>query len=81
MSTGRKPRPRTGAGERLYQLRMRSGMTLSAASAKWGMSEHAISRYELGYEMIKSSKAVQIARTEGVSLDWLFALSDERERA
>lgn len=81
MKRGAKPKERrTPEGARLYALRTGRGMTLAEASAKWGITEQCLSRYELGYELAKSSAALRIARLEGVSLDWLYALSDERER-
>lgn len=77
MIRGRKVKERTGAGARLYALRMHLNLSGAQASERWGISVECINRYELGRELIKSDRAVRIAQMEGVSLDWLFALSDE----
>ena len=74
IGTGLAKRRMTPAGERLFQLRKRKKLTLQQASEKWGISLGALDRYELGHELLKSDKAVRIARIEGVSLDWLFAM-------
>ncbi len=72
---------RTPEGIRLYTLRRDAHMTQQEAAQKWGISAQALNRYELGYELMRSSIAVHIARVEGVSLDWLFALSEVKTRA
>lgn len=74
---GRKVKERTGAGARLYALRMHLQLTGAQAAERWGISAECINRYERGHELIKSDRAVRIAQMEGVSLDWLYGLSDE----
>ena len=74
---GRKVKERTGAGARLYALRMHLHLTGAQAAERWGISAECINRYELGRELIKSDRAVRIAQLEGISLDWLYGLSDK----
>lgn len=74
---GRRVKERTGSGARLYALRMHMRLTGVQAAERWGISAARLNRYELGKELIKSDRAVRIAQLEGVSLDWLYGLSDE----
>lgn len=71
----------TPEGRRLCALRKELGLTMSAAAARWGMSEQMLSRYEMGCELVKSKTAIRIAELEGVSLDWLFARTETRATA
>lgn len=71
----RKVQERTSpSGRRLYELRLRNGWTIAEAGKHWGVTGESIRRYEMGIELIKSDRAIRIALSEGVSLDWLYAM-------
>lgn len=73
--TERKVQERTTpAGARLYALRVKRGWTMEEAGKHWGINRETLRRYERGIELIKSDKAIRIARSEGVTLDWLYAM-------
>lgn len=81
MKRGAKPKERTTpVGKRLFTLREEQGLTLDQAAERWGISKASLARYETGLDFLPSKAAIRIARVEGVTLDWLFAMDERRVR-
>lgn len=81
MKRGAKPKERTTpVGKRLFTLREEQGLTLDQAAERWGISKVSLARYETGLDFLPSKAAIRIARVEGVTLDWLFAMDERRVR-
>ena len=77
MKRGAKPKERTTQiGKRLFDMREERGLTLDQAAERWGISKASLARYETGLDFLPSKAAIRIARAEGVSLDWLFAMDE-----
>lgn len=77
MKRGAKPKERTTQiGKRLFDMREKRGLTLDQAAERWGTSKASLERYETGRDFLPSKAAIRIARVEGVTLDWLFAMDD-----
>jgi len=63
-------------GRRIKACRLRIGMTQEQFAKSIGVSDGAISSYELGDTLPSIKNAIQIARLSGVTLDWLFTGSE-----
>lgn len=59
-------------GERIYNLRKKSGLSQEDFADKLGVSRQAVSKWETGQSVPDSEKASAIAKFFGVSLDWLI---------
>lgn len=59
-------------GERIYNLRKKSGMSQEEFADKLGVSRQAVSKWETGQSVPDSEKAAAIGAYFGVSLDWLI---------
>ena len=62
----------------LKQLVDSSGLTVKAFSERVGLTPPAISRYLSGDRKPELSPVVRIARSFGVSVDWLLGLSESK---
>lgn len=58
-------------GERIYNLRKKSGLSQEEFADKLGVSRQAVSKWETGQSVPDSEKASAMARFFGVSLDFL----------
>lgn len=59
-------------GERIYNLRKKSGLSQEEFADKLGVSRQAVSKWETGQSVPDSEKAAAIGAFFGVSLDWLI---------
>ncbi len=59
-------------GERIYNLRKKSGLSQEEFADKLGVSRQAVSKWETGQSVPDSGKAAAIGAFFGVSLDWLI---------
>lgn len=59
-------------GRRIKLARDRSGLTQEQLGKELGVSDGAISSYELGDTLPSIKNAIALAKIFGVSLDWLF---------
>ncbi|MDE6075429.1 MAG: helix-turn-helix domain-containing protein [Clostridia bacterium] len=59
-------------GERIYNLRRKSGLSQEEFAIKLGVSRQAVSKWETGQSVPDSEKAAAIGAYFGVSLDWLI---------
>lgn len=59
-------------GERIYNLRKKSGLSQEEFADKLGVSRQAVSKWETGQSVPDSEKAAAIGSFFGVSLDWLI---------
>ena len=59
-------------GERIYNLRKKSGLSQEEFADKLGVSRQAVSKWETGQSVPDSEKAAAIGAYFGVSLDWLI---------
>ncbi|MDE7257585.1 MAG: helix-turn-helix domain-containing protein, partial [Clostridia bacterium] len=59
-------------GERIYNLRKKSGLSQEEFADKLGVSRQAVSKWETGQSVPDSEKAAAMAKFFGVSLDWLI---------
>lgn len=59
-------------GERIYNLRKKSGLSQEEFADKLGVSRQAVSKWETGQSVPDSEKAAAIGTFFGVSLDWLI---------
>ena len=62
----------SGFGERIYNLRKKSGLSQEEFADKLGVSRQAVSKWETGQSVPDSEKAAAIGAFFGVSLDWLI---------
>lgn len=60
-------------GERIYNLRKKSGLSQEEFADKLGVSRQAVSKWETGQSVPDSEKAAAIGAFFGVSLDWLIS--------
>lgn len=65
-------------GKRLRNLRELHGLTQTELSKATGISFKAISHYELNRRDVDSETAVKFAEFFGVSLDYLYGLSNSK---
>lgn len=65
--------------ERFKQCRLDAGLKQAAAAKLSGISQQAISAYENGSREPHMSAIIALARTYGVTLDYLCGLVDERD--
>lgn len=61
-----------GFGERIYNLRKKSGLSQEEFADKLGVSRQAVSKWETGQSVPDSEKAAAIGAFFNVSLDWLI---------
>ena len=59
-------------GERIYNLRKKSGLSQEEYADKLGVSRQAVSKWETGQSVPDCEKAAAMAKFFGVSLDWLI---------
>ena len=59
-------------GERIYNLRKKSGLSQEEFADRLGVSRQAVSKWETGQSVPDSEKAAAIGAFFGVSLDWLI---------
>lgn len=59
-------------GERIYNLRKKSGLSQEEFADKLGVSRQAVSKWETGQSVPDAEKAAAIGAFFGVSLDWLI---------
>lgn len=64
-------------GERLKTRRTELGYSQHELSEMSGVSQVQISRYEVDANMPTSDAIIRLAKTLGVSADWLLGLTDE----
>lgn len=65
--------------EKIFDLRKKAGLSQEALAEKLGVSRQAVSKWETGESVPELAKLVLIAKTFGVTTDWL--LSEEGETA
>ena len=58
-------------GERIYNLRKKSGLSQEEFADKLGVSRQAVSKWETGQSVPDTEKSAAISTLFGVSLDWL----------
>ena len=63
--------------EKIFQCRKRSGLSQEELADRVGVSRQAVSKWELGTALPEPDKLKLLAKTFGVSTDWL--LDDEQE--
>ena len=63
--------------EKIFQCRKRSGLSQEELADRVGVSRQAVSKWELGTALPELDKLKLLAKTFGVSTDWL--LDDEQE--
>ena len=63
--------------EKLFQCRKRCGLSQEELAERLGVSRQAVSKWELGTALPELDKLKLLAKTFGVSTDWL--LDDEQE--
>ncbi|MDE7400482.1 MAG: helix-turn-helix domain-containing protein, partial [Clostridia bacterium] len=68
-------------GERIYNLRRKSGLSQEEFAIKLGVSRQAVSKWETGQSVPDSEKAAAIGAYFGVSLDWLINGTETAEPA
>lgn len=68
-------------GERIYNLRKKSGLSQEEFADKLGVSRQAVSKWETGQSVPDSEKAAAIGAFFGVSLDWLINGTETTARA
>ncbi|MBQ8397429.1 MAG: helix-turn-helix transcriptional regulator [Clostridia bacterium] len=61
--------------EKIFHCRQRAGLSQEALAERLGVSRQAVSRWECGETTPEPAKILSIARTFGVTADWL--LDDE----
>lgn len=59
-------------GERIYNLRKKSGLSQEEFADKLGVFRQAVSKWETGQSVPDAEKAAAIGAFFGVSLDWLI---------
>lgn len=59
-------------GERIYNLRKKSGLSQEEYADRLGVSRQAVSKWETGQSVPDCEKAAAMAKFFGVSLDWLI---------
>ena len=64
-------------GEGLKRFRMTTGLTQLALANKLGVKVALYQRYEWGQTVPSVDFAIKVARTFGISADYLLGLSDE----
>lgn len=63
--------------EKIFQCRKRSGLSQEELAERVGVSRQAVSKWELGTALPELDKLKLLAKTFGVSTDWL--LDDEQD--
>lgn len=63
--------------EKIYTLRKKAGLSQEALAERLGVSRQAVSKWETGESVPELSKLVLLAKTFGVTTDWLLSEEDE----
>ena len=63
--------------EKIFQCRKQSGLSQEELAERVGVSRQAVSKWELGTALPELDKLKLLAKTFGVSTDWL--LDDEQD--
>jgi transcriptional regulator with XRE-family HTH domain len=67
-------------GTRVRELRKKAGLTQKQLEAQSGIPQNTISRIEIGtVQEISTRTLVQLAKTLGVSTDYLLGLAEEED--
>ncbi len=66
-------------GEKIQYCRKKVGMSQDALAEKIGVSRQAISKWELGEAVPEISNLASLAKTFGVTVDWLISEEDVPE--
>ena len=62
---------------RIYEIRKKRGLTQAALALRSGISQTAISNYELGDREMGSAALVSLAQSLECSADYLLGLTDD----
>lgn len=65
--------------QRLKQLRVENGLTQEEFGKPYNLRKSTISQYESGDSRPDDELKIRIALDYGVSLDWLFGLTNKRK--
>jgi transcriptional regulator with XRE-family HTH domain len=63
--------------KRIYEFRKKRGLTQAALALRSGISQTAISNYEVGDREPGSTAIIALARAMGCSADYLLGLTDD----
>lgn len=63
--------------EKIYTLRKKAGLSQETLAERLGVSRQAVSKWETGESVPELSKLVLLAKTFGVTTDWLLSEEDE----